>query len=70
NPNSAPNGYCSGVVTDSCGFCEGPGVVEQDIVATQIASGNDVGGCNAAAGASGLWLVPFAWLFIRRRRVS
>ncbi len=65
-PSAAPNGYCSSEINQACGFCEPPGVVEQNLVAEEIASGSDVGGCSATAAPA--WLSLLGLLVLTRRR--
>lgn len=66
-PSGAPNGYCSDEIGQACGFCEPPGTVEQDVVALEVASGGDVGGCHGG-GAAPWWLAVASLLGLRSRR--
>lgn len=68
-PSNAANGYCTGDITQTCGFCQPPGEVEQELIAIQVAAGEEAeGGC--AATPASPWLVLVALGLIRRRRSS
>ncbi|MEM6559594.1 MAG: matrixin family metalloprotease [Myxococcota bacterium] len=70
-PSGEMNGYCDPPV-ESCGFCAPPGQLEAQIVATEVASGDDVGGCSCRGGPAALgWMAATSlWLLFRRRRRS
>ncbi|MEL7304206.1 MAG: matrixin family metalloprotease [Myxococcota bacterium] len=72
-PSGEMNGYCDPPV-ESCGFCAPPGQLEAQIVATEVASGDDVGGCSCRSSPAVFgWLAAASfWLLLRhcRRRSS